>query len=242
LPVVNGKFKETLRMKHGIIAALIISLVTGCAYNMTGAFERPDGTAFNTAEQPRMASASHWQLVSENEAKLLKQKIVGKPIFVEKNPSSNFTRTYHNLLTSSLVQQGANIVTENRPDNTKITYEVQVVHHEGGKQISRLYGDFPHFLAGAVYYVFSEAVRIVEVPPAVFADQMVKNLSSTTEVVLTTRAIQDARLLYSASSVYYIENANQWDYQTPLPPAPQISPADGMWNYQFKKQNKIISW
>ncbi len=220
----------------GLLAAITIPLLTGCAYQSTGVYERADGKAFNISSQFRIASAAHWKLLAENEAKILKPRIAGKPLIVERNRSSSFSDTYYNLLTSSLVQNGANVFTENRPDNVKVSYEVHIVNHTGGKMTPGL-ADRDHWpvLSAAAYYVFSDVAAIAKVAPAVFAEQMTKNLSSATEVVITTRAIHNARLLYSAANVYYIDGINQGEYLQAPPPAPPVNPAEWMWNYHPQK-------
>jgi hypothetical protein len=196
---------------------LLALTVASCAYQSAGVYERPDGSAFKTPNQPRIASASHWRLVADNEAKLLKQRIADKPIIVEQNHASNFSDTYHNLLTSSLVSKGALVLTADKYDSVKVSYNVNIINHDWGKQAPDLADQNPGLgLTAFAYYVFSEAVGLTKVPPAVFAEQMVKNLSSATEVVITTRAIYNDELLYSSSNVYYIDGINQMEYvETP---------------------------
>ena len=225
------------RMMKYSTPVLLTLLLSGCAYQPTGVNEKPDGIAVNSPQQRRVASTLHWQLMAENEVKLLGQRVTGKPFFVAKNPTSIFSRTFQNLLTSGLVKNGGDVYLADAPGNVKITYEVQVVHQYGGKQTSGLHGDFPLPITGIAYYFLSEAAGLVKVTPAVLSGEMFKNLSSTTEIVLTTQATQNAKLLYSASNVYYIEDINQWDYLAPMPqplPPPELSPADQMWNFRFK--------
>ncbi|MFI3119842.1 MAG: hypothetical protein QX203_07675 [Methylococcaceae bacterium] len=225
-------------MKGFLLIAMTIPLLSGCAYQSTGVYERPDGKAFNLPNQFRIASASHWQRVAENEAKLLKQRVAGKALIVERNHSSNFSAIYYNLLTGGLVKNGATVFTEDRPGTVKITYDVYIVNHSGGKMTPGL-ADRDHWpvLSAAAYYILSEAVSIAKVPPAVFAEQTVKNLSSATEIIITTRAIHQARLLYSNSNVYYIDGINQGEYRQtpPAPPPPQINPSEWMWSYRPTK-------
>lgn len=229
--------------------AIAATLLSGCAYQLTGAYERPDGKvfqnarAFNDGNQHRIASASHWKLVAENEAKLLHQKVKNEPkiilnsditYHIEKNNNSSFSNTYYNLLTSSLVSNGNKVDTENKYNHINITYEVNVVKHIGGKMTPGL-EDRDHwpplFLTALKYYIFSEVAGMIKVPPAVFGEQIIKNLSSATEVVITTKAVQNTQILYSASNVYYIDGINQAEYS----PIPQTSSAEELWNYQFKK-------
>ncbi len=106
-------------MNRFITVALCGSLLTGCAYQPTGVYERPDGAAFDKSDQRRIASVAHWKLIAENEGALLRQRIDSRPVFVEKNPSSVFSRTYHNLLNSSLVRNGASVFTEKREGSIK---------------------------------------------------------------------------------------------------------------------------
>lgn len=236
--------------------AIAATLLSGCAYQLTGAYERPDGKvfqnarAFNDGNQHRIASASHWKLVAENEAKLLHQKVKNEPkitlnsditYHIEKNNNSSFSNTYYNLLTSSLVSNGKQVDTENKNNHVNITYDVNIVKHIGGKATPGLedrdHLPDPFSLTAATYYIFSEIAGIIKVPPAVFGEQLIKNLSSATEVVITTKAVQNTKILYSASSVYYIDGINQAEYlkTIQISPIPQTSSAEELWNYQFKK-------
>ncbi|MEI6333476.1 MAG: hypothetical protein WCS87_02855 [Methylococcaceae bacterium] len=241
-----------------VAIAVAATLLSGCAYQSTGAYERLDGKVFqdaktfNDGNQHRIASASHWKLVAENEAKLLHQKVKNEPkitrnsdiaYYIEKNNNSSFSNTYYNLLTSSLVSNGKTVETENKNNNIKITYDVNIVKHIGGKMTPGL-EDRDHwpplYLTAATYYIFSEVAGIIKVPPAVFGEQMIKNLSSAAELVITTKAIQNTQILYSASSVYYIDGINQAEYlkTVQIPPTqqiPQTSSAEKLWNYQFKE-------
>lgn len=188
--------------------------VAGCAYQSTGVYERPDGTAFNTPHQMRIASASHWKTIANNEAQLLGQRLTGMPILVEKNNISNFSETYHNLLTSSLVSNGSFVLTENRYDNVKVSYNVNVVTNHAGHQTADLASHKKGGIGLAIfaYYILNEAIGLAKLPPLLASEQMIKNLSSATEVVITTRATQDSQVLYSASNVYYIEGLNKEQY------------------------------
>lgn len=195
------------------ITVLLVLSLAGCAYQSAGVYERPDGKAFRTPRQPRMASASHWKAVADNEATQLVQRLAGKPVLVEKSNSSNFSDTYHNLLTSGLVANGAAVVTAERPGSVKVTYNVNIVTHDWGKQAP----DLAEHREGTglpvlAYYLIKDAVGLFKVPHAVFAEQLVKNLSSATELVVTTRAIDGDELLYSVSNVYYVDGRNQWEY------------------------------
>jgi hypothetical protein len=81
---------------------------------------------------------------------------------------------------------------------------------------------------------------MIKVPYAVLGEQMIKNLSSATEVVITTKAVQNTKILYSSSNVYYIDGINQTEYlkTAQIPKIIQVPkhtpPAEDMWNYQFK--------
>lgn len=199
-------------MNKFIMALLVLSM-TSCAYQSAGDYERPDGRVFRTARQPRMASASHWQKVADNEAKQLLQTLAGQSVLIEQSANSNFADTYRKFLTSSLVSGGAAVVTAAKPDSVKVTYDVNIVNHERGDKSSYLADQNKGLgLHKVVYYVLSEVVGVVKAPPAVFAEQLGKNLSTVTEVVVTTQASFHDELLYSGSNVYYIDGANQSEY------------------------------
>jgi hypothetical protein len=210
-----------------------IFLFTGCAYQSTGIYEKSNGIVFNTPNQLRIASASHWKVIAENEAKALKETIHSKPLFVTENDTSNFAKTYYNFLTESLLKNGAFVFVEKK-DNITITYDVRVSTNNRGKQTSEL-DDKSSFLIfpAAVQYILSEAIGLIKIPFTVLGEQMVKNLSSATEVIITTRAIDKNRLLYSSSNVYYIEGINQKEYQTLPNTSNKVSSSDWFWNYRI---------
>ena len=55
--------------------------------------------------------------------------------------------------------------------------------------------------------------EILQAPIQLVKDKFIKNLSTTTEVIITTQATRNNQLLYSASNVYFIEGINQDEYR-----------------------------
>jgi len=195
-------------MKIKFICLLIVVTISGCAYQSVGKNERPEGVALSKTAQGKYASASHWQLLANNEAKLIRSRL-DRALYIEKpSASSIFFDTYHNLLTSSLVQNNSIVLKDKLPSAITVTYDVNVVTHEYGKKESEL--TTPH--SKLIYYITTDAAEIIKAPFYAIKDQMLKNLSTITEVVITTQAHQNSLILFSNSNVYFIEPNNDMNY------------------------------
>lgn len=194
-----------------IMLYLIAATTAGCAYQSIEAYERPDGKSMaNGQTQPKVTSASQWKMLAENEAKLLKQRAGDNAIFVQQDNSSNFSSTYSSLLTSSLVSNGALVLTEGRNNSFNVSYKVNIVNNNWGKQPPEV-DTIPGMVA---HYILAGSAEIIKAPLYIGKDQFVKNLSTTTEIVITTQATRQGALLYSASNVYYIEGSNGSQYSS----------------------------
>jgi hypothetical protein len=203
-------------MKKIALAVIMPLIMSGCAYQSTETYERPDGKASseypNKANQTKISSASHWQLLAENEAKLLKQRFTNNPIYIEQHNSSNFSDTYFNLLSSSLVSNGAQVLlTNDNSKNINVSYKVNVVNNNWGKQPPEFHVRTVHGIV--VNYILAGVPEILQAPIQLVKDKFIKNLSTTTEVIITTQATRNNQLLYSASNVYFIEGINQDEYR-----------------------------
>ena len=207
-------------MKLTLLCIIFFTAVSGCAYQALATYEKPDGRSMVTAgqeTQPKIASVAHWKMIAENEAKLLKQRFDHKPINIQQDNSSNFSTAFFNLLTSSLVSnQAVVIINNNSPSAVNVSYKLNIATNAPGNR--------PHDTEistweGEVAYYYSEAAaEVIKAPIQIIKDQFVKNLSTATELIVTTQAIQGSQLLYSASNVYYIETNNIGNYQSYLPP------------------------
>nr|WP_305907191.1 hypothetical protein [Methylomarinum sp. Ch1-1]MDP4519921.1 hypothetical protein [Methylomarinum sp. Ch1-1] len=124
------------------------------------------------------------------------------------NFATVFSETYYDLLTSNLVKNNAAVIKDPIPSATTISYKINVVTHN--KSSSRPDTFLP--LSTFVYYVTAEATEVVKAPFYAIKDQLLKNLSSITEVVVTTQAHKDNLVVSSNSNIYYIETKNSMNY------------------------------
>jgi hypothetical protein len=197
-------------MKIAILCISIAAISTGCAYQSIESYERPNGMSISPPRyQSKITSASHWKLLAKNEVKQLKQRIANKPVIVQQDNSSVFSETYFNLLTSSLVSSGTPVLTYQNEESVNVSYKVNVVTTDWGKpppEVNTASGIL-------VNYLLASSSEILKAPIFIVKDQFVKNLSTPTEVVITTQATsREGQLLYSASNIYYIESSNQGEY------------------------------
>ena len=195
---------------------MTVSLITGCAYQSNETYERPDGKASSTypnkSSQTKLSSASHWQLLAEHEAKLLKQRFTNNPFYIEQSNSSNFSDTFCNLLSSSLVSNGSQVLLNS--DSNKginVSYKVNVVANNWGKEHDEIHSRTIHGFV--VNYILAGIPEIIQGPLYMVKNKIIKNLSTTTEVIITTQATKNNLLLYSASNIYFIEGDNQNEYR-----------------------------
>jgi len=194
-------------MKKLVLLFTLFSL-GGCANQSIEKAERPNGVAIQTSPQGKYASASHWKILANYEAKGLVSRL-NKAVYIEnQNISSPFSDTFYNLLTSSLVQNNAIVVKQRIPSVITVSYNVNVVTHDYSSlqdESSSLGGEF-------VYFLTTFAMEIVKAPFYAIKDQMQKNHSTISEIIVTTQAFENNLILFSNSNVYYIESKNDLNY------------------------------
>lgn len=212
-------------MKKLIIASMVL-LLGGCAH------EVPQGVAFKKPEQLKLNSASHWEILANNEADLIMKTLKKSstlPLYI-KEPSGSypFAKTYKHLLTSNIVARGGYVVTDPEFNAATISYTVDIVKHSANfKENMKLatplaqgvYYGAATVLGRGVHDVTTTAIEVVKAPFYAAVDQVKPNLATPVEVVITTQIVLGNQILNSDSRVYYIEKGNLQQYYYPEPSA-----------------------
>ncbi|MDO9142611.1 MAG: hypothetical protein Q7U38_20000 [Methylobacter sp.] len=203
-------------------AALLIS---ACAHEM------PKGEAFESTDQLKLNSASHWDVLAQHEADMIKQTLSASslPVFIQEPKAGfPFARAYHHLLTSRLAEKGVQVVTRPDLNAATISYVVDVVEHSPRYRENRalatplaqgVYYLAGTYLAKGAYDVTTTAMEIVKSPFYAFGNQVAPGFSTSVEVVITTQIIKERRVLNSDSRVYYVDKGNlaHYSHQAPIP-------------------------
>lgn len=202
-------------------AALLLAIapLSGCFQLNTS--QAPLAKSWPLTEQQRMQAAHHWEVLARNEARAImeSQRLRERPLYVA--PASTetpFSRGFHSLLESALVQQGGLVST--RPEGAvRVDYDVQVVSHNDRGFIRKPVGTFTALTSGIAlathpFNHWSEPALAL-IPGAALFDAFSGNLVEVgdTEVIITTRADEFDTLLHASSNIYYINAGDTHHYR-----------------------------
>lgn len=214
-------------MTRSSILAILLggALAAGCApYGWIPAAEPFPESSLRTA-----MSAQHWDVIA-NDAALQtaalrdKAALQGRALHVFRDADgSPFSRAFHNLLVSRLVNQGLAVATQ--PEGAvEVRYETQVVRHPGsagglapagallplsnGVVVARQAAVGEGVAPGGIVWLNAA------VPPIDYGYSYPYLYGPTrTELVVTTSLIDGGRFLQRKTDVYYLENAEAWLFE-----------------------------
>lgn len=208
-------------IRKALIIAASSTLLNGCF--STHSAQAPIASTYPLTHQQKMQAAHHWEVLAQHQARLLvgSERLRTQPIHVgssEDRPTP-FSEAFDALLTSQLVSLGAHVST--RPAGAiQLRYRVQVVEHKGRRDFLRqAEGTWTTLAAGIAvatlpYNHWGEpALALIPGAAAVdlFSGGWVRR--SHREVIITTQAIEDHRVIHSSSNIYYINAADDGHYQ-----------------------------
>jgi len=172
-----------------------------------------------------VAVSNNWELVSRDVAAQTQAALprsTGVHVAAPHN-SSVFDFAFREFLVSELVKNGATILQQPSPDGVEVTYNAQVIRHNGAG---------PHFISSAPIMLaedvaaahnvahphidgnYLSAQGLMDVTEDVASIQ--SGGGASTEVLLTTIISQDGKVLSRTTDVYYLKNTD-----TPLFLRPQ---------------------
>ncbi len=206
-------------------ALCAFALLGGCFATKTS--QAPIATTYPLSEQQRMQAAWHWEILARDQAQRILEnpRLRLLPLYVagpeDGGEGNGFHRGYRALLTSELVAGGARVSTV-AEQAAEVRFGVQTVRHRGRGFVRPPQGAFTALAAGIAvatlpYNHWSEPALAL-IPGAVLADLFSGSWTYTgnDEVIITTQVIENQRILYSASNLYYINRADREHYARPV--------------------------
>lgn len=194
-----------------------IATLVGCAYRSP----IPLAENFALTVQPKVRSAGHWELVSDDVAAqtlstLDKAGVApGAQLHVAlpANPSS-FDLAFRDFLITKLVQSGAPVL-QNSGQTLDVTYHTQLVRHNSAR---------PHFVPGQFTMIAAGLMAAYGLRHEHLDAQLLATLGLTsladfgasigsggptnTEMILTTTVTRAGQYVSRKTDVYYLENAD----------------------------------
>lgn len=223
------------------LASLMLS---GCFYANTS--QAPVAATYPYTEQQRMQAAQHWEVLAQHEAAgiLRSERVRFRDLhipaeehaYLSAYSGGEFERGFRTLLTSELVSRGGSVTTLPRSGGATVQIDVEVVEHRDRGYIRPPFGAYTALASGiAVATIplrnWSEPALAL-IPAGMLADTTNGSWSHTgnEEIIVTTQIIEEDRILYSSSNIYYINAGDRRHYaphRVPqAPTTPTISITD----------------
>jgi len=177
-----------------------------------------------------MQASEHWEVLAKDLANRINNELIltdniQTAVYVKptcgdetspcaENETSTFNEAFRDLLITSLYNFG--IPTESRPsdDSIKVLYKVQVVRHNANRFRSLQPGLLTS-LSAAILVLRNAPSELILLASGAAID--IANTSFTTsghyEVIITTSMINNQKYLFRASDIYYINDADFYQYQ-----------------------------
>ncbi|AQU83034.1 MULTISPECIES: hypothetical protein [unclassified Halomonas] len=232
------------RFLRPVSLGLASLMLNGCFYANTS--QAPIATTYPYTEQQRMQAAQHWEVLAQNEASgiLRSERVRFRDLHIPAGESSHlsaysggeFERGFRTLLTSELVSRGGNVTTQPHAGSAIVQVNVEVVEHRGRGYTRPPLGAYTALATGVA--VASLPLRnwsepaLALIPAAMLADTTSGSWTHTgnEEIIVTTQIVEDNRILYSSSNIYYINAGDRRHYaphRVPQAPAtPTVSITD----------------
>lgn len=211
------------------------TLLAGCFATHTS--QAPIATTYPISEQQKMQAAHHWDVLAQHQAELLSQQplLKSQPLYIKSaEQPTPFSTAFDNLLTSQLVAKGAYVKTT-PAQAAEVSYQVQVVEHGDRGYIRAPEGAMTALAAGiavaTVPYNHWAEPALALIPAAAATDLFSGSWTSETdrEVVITTQVTLADQVLYSNSSIYYINPGDAGHYAPSGKPKTDSVPLSGAW-------------
>jgi len=207
-------------MKKILVASLMLApFIIGCSSTYS---KFPRAEIYPTTYQKKMQAANHWDELAKIEAKntIDKLPIASSSIYINKSYASNngeqslsgspFKKAFRELITSQLVQQGANVVVDPYNKSIVINYDVQVLTHKDRGYQRPVVGTFSLVAANiamvwdAQYWGTPGLVAIPLIAEAEWLNAQKDTKESPVEVIITTKAVDGNTIVMSDSKIYYV--------------------------------------
>ena len=211
-----------------LLLVALIFLATGCV-------RIPQPQGFPYSNQPKMQAAHHWNVLANDVANRINNELIrqnhltspvhvrhscGKPSACGTGTTSPFDEAFNDLLTTQLVNFGVDTRAGADSASLLVDYKVQVVHHRSGRSQWPQPGVLTA-LATGVTVLRDAPWELITIASAAAVDTLraTSVLNEHDEVIITTSIMDANRYPLRTSDIYYINDADSWQYRQPAPAA-----------------------
>jgi len=207
-----------MKIARGLVLLSLSATLFACGNNNHLPF--PRATMFPGAEQQKVQSASHWEVLARHESgQILAALGDGNgtitPSLYLGNPARNagdFQSAWHNMLVTGLVSSGAAVMLSQESALFTVDYDIQVVEHASREVLPLRPGSVTAFFAMAAGIDDSQFwgdQGLLLIPVALAADLWSKFNKDTseevTEVIITTRVLDRQQIAHASTRIYYFD-------------------------------------
>lgn len=185
--------------------------------------------------QKELTSASQWNVLANDVAnrinnELMRQKYLtasvhvrhscGKPNACGPGETFPFDEGFNDLLTTQLVSFGVNTVVGPESANLLVEYKVQVLYHPASDPLlSWPKPGVMTALAAGIMVLRDAPWEVVAASGAIDLYRANARESGQYEVIVSTSIVDKKRYVMRSSDIYYIQNADFWQYRKSSPAA-----------------------
>lgn len=206
-----------------IFLILALALTSGCATSI------PQADNFPATQQRKAMAARHWEFIASDSDAQTKQALAknsqlqGKPLYLEENTSTDFSRAFRKYMISELIDAGFAVSTK-KEGAIEIVYEAQVIHHASAFD-PVAFGYKPGAATAGVagVWVLREAFRSFSFSSAglgtlaaagAYDVHKANNPGETgVELVISTSMTHQDRYVMLNTDAYYIEKGEEWLFE-----------------------------
>lgn len=217
-----------MKIARGLVLLSLSAALLACS-SSNNHLPYPRAIMFPGAEQQKVQSASHWDVLARHESEQILAALGDgngtiTPSLYLGNPARNagaFRSAWHNMLVSGLVNSGVAVMRS--PENALFTldYDVQVVEHASRESLPLRPGTVTAFFAMAAGIddsQFWEDQGLVLIPIGLAADLWNKfnrdTSAEVTEVIVSTRVMDSQQIVHASTRVYYFDPDDIAQYQS----------------------------
>lgn len=212
------------------MAALIAVGAAGCAQRQV-----PAPASYPASSQQKMQATHHWDVLAANLAEGISGKLSSvpgnRPVYITPSSAgSEFGKALQGFLTTRLLERGVVVTTSGKADQPcqppcgplQLKYDSQIVAFNSREKLLPLPDDFT-VMKGVSYLIYRigdlwAAPAWGILPLSDYQEEYMPEGTSS-EVIVNVTINDGAKVLYSGSSVYYINDGEKSHYSGPgLPP------------------------
>lgn len=199
-----------------ILSFLLISVVA-CTTSQV-----PYPTAYDLSKQKKMQAADHWRVMAKDIASVIEARLdKAEVVSISRKNDEPIYAFFANFLEQELINDGYSVNMSETPGVTVVVMEARVLEHNG-RDFRSTFGMFD-VLKIPLIIVRDFAIGVQE---SSIADSSIGSLGGTgvldtktgslpvREVLITVKGVKNNQLMLSANNLYYINEAESWQYDS----------------------------